>query len=319
MDFSSKVGFAVGTGRCGTLFLHQLMSEESFVASSHERNPDNEAFQRYCKWHGLPVDDEGFLAAKEREIRGDLEGHEFSFEASPFLSFSIKELYQRFDARFLVLVRRPDRVVTSFVHKGFYRRPYFVKNADLALGYQDQSPEQFHTFFARLAPRGEEFEAWNRMTRVGKVAWFWRAVNERILDQLEAIPDASYRLTRIEELDFSKYRETSEFFGFRSTVGQQDFDALRASKPHAFWRKRNVDQWSEQEVAEFERQVGPLAERLGYEYRVTALLDEIRAERAEAERLGHVPKKKNGPQFWRLRRAAASSLRSLAKIVDVVR
>ncbi len=42
MNYENKVGFAIGTGRCGTLFLYQLMDREPAVASSHERNPDNE-------------------------------------------------------------------------------------------------------------------------------------------------------------------------------------------------------------------------------------------------------------------------------------
>ncbi len=68
MDYSNKVGFTIGTGRCETLFLYERMENEPMVAGSHERNPDNEAFHRYCKWNGLPVDDEGFLATKEKKI-----------------------------------------------------------------------------------------------------------------------------------------------------------------------------------------------------------------------------------------------------------
>src|SRR2546426_11886522 len=120
MIFTDRVGFTIGTGRCGTLFLHHVMEKEPGVASSHERNPENEAFQRYCKWHRLPVDDEGFLTTKEKEIRADLEHRAYSFEASPYLSLSVKELEGRFGARFLVLNRRPDGRVTCFVNKAFY-------------------------------------------------------------------------------------------------------------------------------------------------------------------------------------------------------
>ncbi len=317
MDYTNKVGFAIGTGRCGTLFLHQVMELEPSVASSHERNPDNEAFHRYCKWNGLPVDDEGFLATKEKEILADLETHAYSFEASPYLSLSVKELHERFGARFLLLIRRPDGVVTSFVHKGFYRRPYVVQNPDLPAGYQDQSPEKVHTFFARVAPRGEFLRTWNAMTQVGKVAWFWKAWNERTLELLQELPAESYRIVRIEDLDYPKYRELCAFLGVQTTVTQADFDALRESKPHAFWRKRHVDQWSEQEVREFEGQVGELAERFGYEYRIAHLSEEARAERAEAQRLGHIPQPKPAPRFWRLRKIAAEWLRGLAKNVDV--
>lgn len=319
----NKVGFAIGTGRCGTLFLYQLMDKEPRVASSHERNPDNETFHRYCKWHDLPVDHEGFLATKEKEIRADLQNHDYSFEASPYLSLSVKELHERFGAKFILLMRRPDRVVTSFVHKGFYRRPFVVRDVNLATGYQDQTKEM-HTFLARVAPRGEFFHTWNEMTPVGKVAWFWRAWNERTLELLGELPQDSYRIVRIEDFDYAKYLEMSRFLGYQAQVSQDEFDALSASKPHAFWRKRNIDQWSEQEIAEFEGQVGELAQRFDYEYRIARLVDEARAERAEAQRLGHIPQKKTGPQAWTLRRTTAKWLRglgdrlhSLAEGIDV--
>ena len=317
MNFTNKVGFTIGTGRCGTLFLYQVMEREPEVASSHERNPENEAFHRYCKWHRLPVDDEGFLATKQTEILADLERRNYSFEASPYLSLSVKELHERFGAKFLFLIRRPDGVVTSFAHKGFYRKPYLVKNPELASGYQDQSPERFFTFFARICPQGEVFRTWNEMTQVGKVAWFWKAYNERTLELLQGLPPESFRVLRIEDLDYPRYRELCEFLGFQAKVSQSDFDALRMSKPHAFWRKRNVDQWTEQEVREFESQTGELAERFGYRYRVADLVDEARAERAESLRQGRIPQPGQGARFWRARRAAAEWLRGFAKSLDV--
>jgi hypothetical protein len=317
LDPINRTGFAIGTGRCGTLFLYQLAAMEPQVASSHERNPDNETFHRYCKWYDLPVDHEGFLAIKESEIRKDLETQAFSFEASPYLSLSVKELYERFRARFVMLIRAPDGVVSSFVHKGFYRRPYHVHDVALAAGYQDQSPERAYTSFARIAPQGEFFRTWNAMTPVGKVAWFWRAWNERTLEALKQLPEDFYRVVRIEDLDHRRYVELGRFLGFEPQVTATTFGALHESKPHAFWRKRNVDQWAAQEIREFEEQVGTLAEQFGYEYHVVRLADKARAERAEAERLGRIPKPKSGPRFWRLRRATANWMRGFATSVDV--
>jgi len=317
MSFANRVGFAVGTGRCGTLFLYQVMQQEPAVASSHERNPENEAFHRYCQWHRLPVDTEGFLREKEREIAADLESHSYSFEASPYLSLSLNELHERFGGRFVFLIRRPDGVVTSFVHKGFYRRPYVVQNFDLAAGYQDQSPERFFTYFARISPRGDFFRTWNGMTQVGKVAWFWTAFNERILEALDQIPKESYRMVRIEDLDYARYVELCGFLGVECRVAQSTFDELRMSRPHAFWRKRMVDQWTEQEIEEFEGQVAQLASRFGYEFRVAKLVDEARAEKEESIRLGRIPAPKTGPRFWRARRGTAEWLRAIAKAVDV--
>ena len=317
MDYRNKTSFSIGTGRCGTLFLYQLMEMEDSVASSHERNPDNEAFHRYCKWNHLPVDDEGFLATKEKEILNDLDDHAFSFEASPYLSLSVSELHERFGSKFIFLVRRPDRVVSSFVHKGFYRVPYNVKNPALAAGYQQQGRNPVHTFFARISPLGDDFLGWNEMTPVGKVAWFWKAYNQRTLQLLRELPEDSYRMVHIEDLDYNKYVELCRFLEIDSTVSQPDFDTLRASRPHAFWNKRNLDQWTPREIHEFESQVGELAEYLGYEYHIDNLIEEVRAEREKAERLGHIRNKKKTIRFWRLRRMTSAWLTKLADSVDV--
>lgn len=317
MSFANKVAFAIGSGRCGTLFLHEVMGREPSVMSSHERNPDNETFHRYCKWHRLPVDDAGFLATKEHEIRADLDQRAFSFEASPYLSLSVRELHERFGARFVFLIRRPDGVVTSFAQKGFYLNPYAVDDINLATGYQQDSGGKFFMFFARISPRGEFFRTWNAMTQVGKVAWFWKAYNERALEALETLPKDAYRLVRIEDFDHAKHVETCRFMGVDAKVSATEFDALRDSKPHANWEKRYVDQWSAQEAHEFEEQVAGLADRFGYRYRIADLVDEARAERAESQRLGRITSAKPGPRFWRARRAAAQMLRGIATSVDV--
>ena len=122
---------------------------------------------------------------------------------------------------------------------------------------------------------------------------------------------------RIEDLDYQKYREVGQFLGFDPKVTEVEFEALRASRPHAFWRKRMLDQWTAQEIAEYENQVAELAERFNYRYRVAELIDEARAEKAESIRLGRIPPPKSAPRLWRARRATAKWLRGLAKSVDV--
>ena len=87
------VAFCVGTGRCGTTFITELLGLEPDVAASHERLRVAACYHMFCKWHGLTIDSEGFLLDREEAIRRDLADHRFSFESSAMLSHSLEELF----------------------------------------------------------------------------------------------------------------------------------------------------------------------------------------------------------------------------------
>src|SRR5215207_9944848 len=118
-EFERRVGFCVGTGRCGTTFLAEAAGREPDVAASHERERLGATFHMFCKWHGIPIDHEGFLRAKEDEVRADLTTRRFSFECSALLSHSLEELFGRFRPRLLLLVRHPAETVASFAVRGW--------------------------------------------------------------------------------------------------------------------------------------------------------------------------------------------------------
>ena len=269
-DLHGKVGFCVGTGRCGTHFMAKVAGLEPRVGASHERSRLLEAFHKYCRWYKLPVDSEGFLHDKEREIRSDLAGNEFSFEASSYLSFSIKELYERFRAKFILIVRSPSHVVVSYSAKGLYPIPYIQGDPALALGYQHHP--SFHHFLSRIAPCDEEFTSWNKMTQVGKLAWMWSAVNSAVLEQFETIPDTHWRVQKLEELNHGRYLELAAFLGYDPAVSASEYEALSLRKPGAKAKEyRSYQDWSAEEIHEFEQQVAPVAEYFDYEYRIDSL------------------------------------------------
>jgi hypothetical protein len=282
--------FAIGTGRCGTQFLAKVMDGEAGVASSHERNPLNETFHRYCQWYNLPVDEEGFLQAKALEIASDLEKNALSFEASAHLSLSVLSLFRRFDAKFILLVRRPDLVVNSYVSKGWFTAPLIQADPYLATGYQQG--EHFHHFLGRIAPRGGEFVRWNRLTQVGKLGWYWSALNREVLTQLEQIPDTNSMVLKLEDLDFDAYLRLTQFAGFATSLTRERFEQIRQDRPNKnkLGPPATTKAWSELEAKEFEQNVADLAEQLGYEYRVGLLSGEF---------TDHKEKTMNKPSFWR--------------------
>ncbi|HEU4431524.1 MAG TPA: hypothetical protein VFT98_22375 [Myxococcota bacterium] len=271
--------FAIGTGRCGTHFVAKLLAREPAVAAHHERDPLGDSFHRYCVWNGLPVDDAGFLAAKAAGVAADRARGRLSFEASAFLALSVPALHAELGARFILMVRRPDRVVNSFLHKGWYADEPARRDARLALGHQPGLPRAHHPF-SRLAAFGDEGERWARLSRVGKLAYFWRRLNELSLRDLERLPREATRIQPLEQLDFDAYGALAEFIGFAPTLSPAAFERIAAEKPGARGPAPSVRDWSASEAAEFEAEVAPLAERLGYAYSVA----ELRSEPERTER-----------------------------------
>lgn len=269
-EFDGRVGFCVGTGRCGTTFLSAVAGREPEVASSHERLRLAATFHMFCKWHGLAIDAEGFLLDRVDAIRRDLTERRFSFECSALLSHSLEELFSRFRARFLLLVRSPAETVASFAVRGWFLKPIARANPSLPPSYREG--EEPRHFFGRNIPHGAEFERWTRLTQIGKLGWFWQARNRAILEQFHRLPTAHCRVARLEELDFERYREIAAFLGWRSQLSAAQFAELSAARLNAGPNTpRRFTDWTPTEAAEFEAEVAPVAEALGYEYRVAEL------------------------------------------------
>ncbi|BAQ62677.1 hypothetical protein GM3708_3083 [Geminocystis sp. NIES-3708] len=268
-QIKNNVGFAIGTGRCGTNFLAKLLELEPQVKSTHERNALNETFHRYCKWYNLPVDHEGFLNTKQNEIFEDLKKNSYSFEASAFLSVSVKELYERFGAKFILLVRSPEKVINSYLVKGWYEDQFLQKNHNLALGYQKN--KSFHHFLGRPAPIGEKFMQWQTMTRVGKLAWYWNELNSRVINLFEQIPQEYWKIQTLEEFNYQSYIEIANFFGFQPEVTLKQFENLTNKKPNGFTEVPTIVNWTDQEKIEFEQEVQSMAKYFGYQYQINLL------------------------------------------------
>jgi hypothetical protein len=268
--------FVLGTGRSGTHFLARLLEREPAVAAHHERHPLADSFHRYCVWNRLPVDHAGFVATKASGVAADRAQGKLSFEASPYLALSAPVLRAAFGARVVLLVRRPDRVVNSFLAKGWYVAEPARDDPRLALGYQAAGTRPHHPF-SRLAALGDEGERWSRLSRVGKLAYYWRRLNEATLRDLAPLPEDAARVQILERFDWDAYGELARFIGFRPTLSREGFARLVSEKPGARGPTPSVHDWSESEAREFEAEAGPLAERLGYAWRVSEL-------RAEPER-----------------------------------
>lgn len=266
----SPIFFAVGTGRCGTKFLSKVCTLEKSVSSVHERNPLNETFHRYCKWYGIDVDNAGFLETKKREIEKDLREKSFSFESSAYLSLSIQELYECFNAKFILLVRSPEKVINSYLKKGWYDKPFMREDNKLPPSFQDTA--HFHHFLGRIIPSGDKYIQWNKMSRVGKLAWYWNALNASVVEQFEKIPENNWKIERLEDFSYKKYLELAEFIGFQSSITEAEYRKLSKSRPNSLNNLRSIETWNRSEIEEFEQEVTPMAKYFNYEYLVDELV-----------------------------------------------
>ncbi len=263
MTFAGKVGYLIGTGRCGTTLFHRLVSEESEVASSHMRNQLVEYFHRYCQWYRLPVDEEGFAATKKLEIEEDLQSCSFSFESSPVLALSVAALFSVSEARFVLLVRNPLDCVASHQKKGWYSSNPVRRNHSLAPFIQPNS--EFHHSLGRIIPKDNEYERWEGLTQVGKIAWYWSTLNAACLQQLSMLPGDGYRIQKLEELTFEAYRQLCRFLGFEATLSPERFSAIASERPNASAQSARSHRWSKQEKDEFRRETAEMSDRLGYD------------------------------------------------------
>lgn len=269
--FKKTVSFCVGTGRCGTTLIARLAGLEPDVAASHERLRLAACYHMFCKWQGIPCDSAGFLAGREAAVREDHAEQSVSFESSALLSHSIAELYDRFDARFLLLVRRPDHTVASFAVRRWFVDP-IAWNDPSVPPTLPEGVEPRH-FFGRNLPRGQEFFRWRALTQIGKLAWWWQARNRSIVEQFADLPKSRRHIVRLEDFDHQRYARVAEFLGWTSTVTADQFAELSKQRPNAGPNvPRDPAEWSATEIAEFEAEVAVVARALGYEHRIAALL-----------------------------------------------
>jgi len=263
VDSSVRPVIAVGTGRCGTQFLKELFEQEAGVCAVHESDPIGEAFHRYCQWNRLPVDDGGFLQQKQREIESARAAGQVFFESSAYLSLSITKLQAAFAPRFILITRDPVDTVNSLWAKGWYQTAYRKQDPRAPVGYHAVGAP--HHFFSRLVPHGEEFSAWQRLGRIGKLGWYWSMLHRQILAQWDGLPVTDRRIVKLEDLDHAAYLGLARFAGIDPRLSAERFRQIAQRLPGSLPNRQLLAAWSETDVDEFVCQTEDVARRLGYE------------------------------------------------------
>ena len=265
MHRSNKVAFSIGTGRCGTKFLYELLSQQPNLASHHERLPLEDSFYRYAEWNKLGVEHSGYFQIKAQAIKVDLEKSDFSFESSAYLSLAVKPLFEKFNAKFILLVRAPHSVVTSYHKKGWYKNNLLTSDYSKPPGFQPDMSLQHHSF-SRIVPTGNELEEWQQLTQIGKLSWYYQALNSAVLKQFEGIPNSHYKVVKLEELDYQKYLEIAAFLSLKDKISEKTFHKLTTKKVNTLSPSYIFHKWTDKEKEEFFQQTTNINKLLNYTY-----------------------------------------------------
>ena len=247
--------FVIGCPRSGTHFVAELFRSAPDFASWHSDDVGKaswDSFLGYAKWYGLPVDPKSLVMFRKQIVAG-CKPLEVFVESNCYLSLFTHELHEAFAPHFIFLVREPADVVNSLFVKKWYEDPVF---APPSFDYNVVRPNHA---FGRLMPSiPEEFERWKQLTRIGRIAWFYNALNVKIIADLRALPRPCWAVLRMARCDHDSFTDLLKQLGVAPAISEADFDAVARTRPGHARRHRTRDDWTARELAEFERECSPV-------------------------------------------------------------
>jgi len=252
--------FVVGAPRSGTHFVAELFRGTKGYVSRHCDDLGSalgDSFFGYAKWYGLSLNAEPLLRLRRR-VQGECRPAEHYVESNCYLSLFTPELDGAFQPHFILLRRRPVDVVNSLFVKGWYQDPVF---APPSYDYDVARPN--HAFGRLLPPTAAEFERWKRLTRIGRIAWFYNALNTRLVHDLRGIERRCWTVLHLDRVSHASFSALQRQLGSKQSVSEGDFQTVVARRPGRAGEHRSSDDWSAKELAEFRAECRDVGEVLG--------------------------------------------------------
>jgi len=248
-----KLALALQTGRSGMKWLCAIFAAHDNAYGAGERNRTAEAYYRYISWNRLPIDTAGILAVCRREILADWGRVNLSLLSSPYFAYNFLYLYEGLcPDRVIWAINDPLFTLTSIYNKGWYCEDYKKSDNRLALGFQPQLEKRWSHYFGRLVPHGDFFDEWQKLTRVGKIAWYLNETTKEIQFSVKQIPREKIWVYKLEEADqnYAYYLRLADDFGLQPLMSKDKFLSL---KMKTAWRSENIEKkLNRRERKEFE-------------------------------------------------------------------
>ena len=258
--------FAIGTGRSGTHFMNAIMEKDDAFFSTHAdivSNATMDSFVRFCKWNDIPIDLEPFRHFRHQLIETAYSQNKIYFESNAYLSSVCKELHDWFQAKVILIIRKPENVVNSHYIKGWYKTlPKITANNKIPFCLPDTPANHF---FGRIMPKEKQLVEWGNLSQIGKISWWWNTLNVTVYNHLEGIPISHKRIIKIDEFDYDAYVDLHQFAGGRNLLSLKQFENIRQAKPGKGKQHRYPDSWSKTEWEEFLEETKEARSLFGYE------------------------------------------------------
>lgn len=240
-----------GAGRCGQKWFAEIFNSHSNWIGTCERFSDYEAFYRYISYYELPINKEGFFKIFELSSNRDMAIYNNTFISSPFLSFGVEELFKRLNPNYLFFhIRDPIKAVESLHRKGWYLDVQNFKT----IGATIDISVSLHRTLSRIVPKDDYINEWYKLTRVGKVTWFWATINRAIWDDFNKIQNVDKFFVRLEDVDqnYGFYERLSDKFNFENKLTKKEFyNVINKAPNRGPTDKYEYTDWNDQEKKEF--------------------------------------------------------------------
>lgn len=244
-------------------WMSKVFTSHQNCAGACERFPEYEAFYRYCQWHDLPIDAAPLHHIVQQAVYYDWADAQISYNASPYFSFGADELCDRILPDLVLFhFRNPEKIVNSLFVRNWYHTPLSWDTSTAVPGLQPEHLNNFYYNFVRPTPKGEAYEEWAQLTRIGQIAWYCSQVATSIDRVLANRPEVPRWHIRLEDVDqnYEFYCQMAHAVGLSPILSRRRFLSLKGNVGNAGTVTRGADTWSAEERRDFETQIAPYQE-----------------------------------------------------------
>ncbi len=242
-----------GAGRCGQNWFAKIFNSHRNWIGTCERFRHFESFYRYVSYFNLPIYKEGFYKLFELASKRDMAKYQNTFIASPYFSFGVEELFNRLGPDYLFFhIRNPVASVESFYRKGWYLNfDSFINKQVPSIDFSNNLSRSF----SRVIPKNEYLSEWLKLTRIGKITWFWATINKAIYDDFYKIKKIDKCFIKLEDVDqnYQIYERLIYKFNFENKMTKKQFyNVINKAPNKGLSEKYDFRNWNDLEKKEFD-------------------------------------------------------------------